>query len=230
MTSFFQTCEAGPSNSDKGKAKELLRPYTAPAWYPPVDEEDEEAMLDGQWWAALGEESLLAGGVPSVPRQVPIAIAPTVSPKRKGRRRPSQTSHREDEDHPDGVDVNKPRRTRPVKLAKVVMQSVEELAAVRRTQTKLLEFQRLEAEGAPLPRIVDPAHDENEIEAEELTRLQRKAARQELREANERARHGGETGEAEATESLKQASAALLAHAGFEGEFCTGAILISRRK
>lgn len=211
MSAFYQTCEAGPSYSDKGKAKELLKPYSAPAWYPTVEEEDEEAALDAQWWGAMGEASMLASGTPSVPRQLQVAKPPAV--KRKGRRRPSLQDGNDDVDMED-----RPRRVKQVKLETVVIQSVDDLASIRRTQHKLSEFQRLEAEGAPLPRMVDPAQDEEELEVEEQTRHYRQAVKIEQREAAERERLGAETGEEEATESLRQASAALLAHAGFEGE------------
>lgn len=221
MSNFHRTCEAGPSYSDKGKAKELLSSYTVPTWYPPVDDEDEEAALDGQWWGALGEEALLAGGVPSVPMQIQqTAVTSPLPTRRKIRRRSPPGPAAQDVSDTGEVlnGINKPRRHRPVKLAKAIMQTVDDLAAVRRTQNKILEFQRLEADGAPLPRVTDPAQDEDEIEAEEQTKAHRKAVKTEAIEAAQRARQGAETGEIEATESLRQASAALLAHAGFEGE------------
>ncbi|WVQ71731.1 hypothetical protein IAR50_001272 [Cryptococcus sp. DSM 104548] len=90
---------AGPSWSDKGKAKEILSPYSAPSWYTSlagpsastsgtplateVDTEDEDARLEGCWWGALASDEALVAGLPAVPTMA----APR--PARRKRLKPS---------------------------------------------------------------------------------------------------------------------------------------------
>lgn len=95
--SFLSLTHAGPSFSDKGKARESLHGYAPPAWYPAHstflgaqeergegegggggegeavgDEEgDEESRLEGAWWGKMMDDETLITGMPAIPKMVP---------------------------------------------------------------------------------------------------------------------------------------------------------------
>ncbi|TYJ55382.1 hypothetical protein B9479_003885 [Cryptococcus floricola] len=90
---------AEPSWSDKGKAKEIILPYSPPSWYASfagpststsgtpsameVDAEDEDAQFEGCWWGALASDEALVAGLPAVPTMA------TPRPVRRKRLKPS---------------------------------------------------------------------------------------------------------------------------------------------
>ncbi|ODN83198.1 hypothetical protein L202_01386 [Cryptococcus amylolentus CBS 6039] len=90
---------AEPSWSDKGKAKEIISPYSPPSWYASfagpststsgspsameVDAEDQDAQFEGCWWGALASDEVLVAGLPAVPTMA------TPRPVRRKRLKPS---------------------------------------------------------------------------------------------------------------------------------------------
>ncbi|WWC61038.1 uncharacterized protein I303_103616 [Kwoniella dejecticola CBS 10117] len=210
---------AGPSFSDKGKAKEILYGNAPPAWFPMPPSsasgtafDDEDLKLEGYWWGAMSasNEDSLIGGLPSIPQMVDSG-----PPLKKRRIRRLKTSL----DVPNGDDATKAspgKKKKPVSLKKVINQTVDSLHDARNTIHRIQEFQRIEMEGGLLPSRELESEKEKLIKREE--RLDRSRLR---REENERAKLrrkvGGGIGEEEASLHLKKASAGLLAHAGFEG-------------
>lgn len=242
---------AGPSFSDKGKAKELFNGVTAPAWHPSAwtdtvpaataVEDDAYAQLEASWWGALGKDDFFGSGVPAVPAMLsPDGLELQARQRGRKRRRDALEPSRRlvhgdrrgdsaamDIDDGDGVVTNSAERSadregtpplvksRPLKLENVVLRSVDHLSEARRYIHHVQEFQRAELEGAALPPLVLSEPSRAARQEEKAARKRRE--RFEREEARERAEMGGEVGQAEAALSLKRSSAALLAHAGFEG-------------
>lgn len=230
---------AGPSFSDKGKAKEILGGVPPPAWYPltSVDGaegiEDEEAQLEASWWSTLNKDDSYVGGIPAVP--IMASRAGDLALRRRGRKRRrdagehslkanghlnGQSPMRID-DGPIGVASPSREKTPPLvkskprSLESVVLRSIDKLSEARKYINQVQEFQRAELEGGVLPPL-DLGETSRAVRKEE--RAARHRRRQlERAEAQERAEQGGEVGETEAAFALKRSSAALLAHAGFEG-------------
>ncbi|OXG85835.1 transcriptional activator SPT7 [Cryptococcus neoformans Gb118] len=89
--SSLSLAHAGPSFSDKGKARECLYGYPAPAWYPASstfqdargddhghdqdngdgDGEDEDDDLEGSWWGKMMDDETLIAGMPAIPKMAP---------------------------------------------------------------------------------------------------------------------------------------------------------------
>ncbi|WVQ78346.1 hypothetical protein IAT38_000431 [Cryptococcus sp. DSM 104549] len=224
--------EAGPSFSDKGKAREILYGHAPPPWYPVASAgaaEDEESKLEGYWWGAMtGDEALLAGlpAVPYMARPEPV--------KRRRAKRPvvvpplpngivnghsdvpngdaSSSSHPAP---PTSHDPSSP--TKPLSVKNLVYRTVNNLNSMRQAMNKIHEFQRIENEGGLLPaRSLEPTEEEKELEEEERHE-RRERRRAERVEADARRREGGEVGQEEAVGVVKQCAAGMLAHAGFEG-------------
>lgn len=102
-----------------------------------------------------------------------------------------------------------------VRLESQVLDSVENLAEANRVIGKIAEFQRLEVEGGVMPPV--ERFDWKKVAKREEMQDRKRVIKAERVEARKRRRLGGEVGEAEATHTMKRASAGLLAHAGFEG-------------
>ncbi|WVQ87371.1 hypothetical protein IAS59_001095 [Cryptococcus gattii] len=107
--SFLSLTHAGPSFSDKGKARESLRGYPPPSWYPPTflhaqdddqagedgggdgdgdgggeegdGDEDEESRLEGAWWGKMMDDESLITGMPAIPQMVPPEPVTRYRPK-----------------------------------------------------------------------------------------------------------------------------------------------------
>lgn len=220
MTHFLSIAlnQPGPSFSDKGKAKEILRATPPPAWYPAsVTSDDEDVKLEGSWWSFIGKDETYTAGLPSVPMMA------HVTPPRK-RRMPGRKIRRSSVPNGDsGIHKTPPLvLPGPVSMEKVVYRSVDKLCEARRVVGQIQEFQRIETEGGILPT---PNQDEEEErkEREKKERISKKRRRKaELVEATKRRRTGGEIGEAEAVMGVKKTTASILAHAGFEGELRSG--------
>nr|XP_019042309.1 hypothetical protein I302_08911 [Kwoniella bestiolae CBS 10118]OCF21239.1 hypothetical protein I302_08911 [Kwoniella bestiolae CBS 10118] len=222
MTHFMPVSlnQPGPSFSDKGKAKEILYGNAPPTWFPmpssstPISTgyDEEDLKLEGYWWGAMSStnEDALIGGLPSIPQ-----MCDPIPPKRKRIKR----------SHPHGKipngDVISPKKGKksrdgPVNIRRMVHSTVEKLHESRTTMNRIQEFQRVELEGGVLPSRELESQKEKLMKKEE--KYQRSLAREEdLEKIKERRKAGGEVGEEEAVGELKRASAALLAHSGFEG-------------
>lgn len=232
---------AGPSFSDKGKAKEVLTGLSPPAWYPLSSvegvegTEDEEAQLEASWWTSLSKDEAFIGGIPAVPAMA--SPAGDLASRIRGRKRRRDASDqslgangRADGQSPMRVDDGpigyaSPTRERtpplvrskPRSLEGVVLRSIDKLSEARKFINQVHEYQRAELEGG-VPPPLDLGESSRAARKEE--RAARHRRRQlEREEARERAEQGGEVGETEAAFALKRSSAALLAHAGFEGAF-----------
>ncbi|OCF45433.1 hypothetical protein I317_00679 [Kwoniella heveanensis CBS 569] len=246
MTHFLPVSlsQAGPSFSEKGKAKEILYGNAPPAWYPlPAGTDDEDIKLEGYWWGAMNGDDAYVAGLPAVPAMVPSDS--TVPRRRRLRPRSPRKSINGTLPNGDGpprttsispLKTKKPldktqeepkQRKKPVSVKKVVHRTVGRLHDVRQVIHRIHEFQRIENEGGILPsrQLV--------TEQERTTKEKERAERAELRKAEKvevmgRKRGGGEVGEEEAALCLKRASAGLLAHAGFEGANETALDLFTR--
>lgn len=104
-----------------------------------------------------------------------------------------------------------------VDLEASVLAGASSLAESSRVYGKILDFQRLEVEGGILPPI--ERFELSQAARREEKQERKRAIRTERVEARKRRRIGGEVGDAEAVQSVKRASAGLLAHAGFDGEW-----------
>lgn len=112
-----------------------------------------------------------------------------------------------------------PRRhakAKPINLEDVIHRSVDKLFDARQAVNRIQEWQKIEMEGGVLP----PRVNENVVakRAEEEERVRRTRRKVESGHAKKRRKLGGEVGEEEAALGMKKATAAMLAHAGFEGE------------
>lgn len=238
--SFLSLTHAGPSFSDKGKARESLHGYPPPSWYPTQErdadadedeDEDEESRLEGAWWGKMMDDESLITGMPAIPKMVPP------EPVRRYRPKPPPrlpngiiASGIEDEAlHPKhgGHPLLPPRRgmqkknknKATVSVKAVVRRTIHNLNAARQAMQRITEFQRIEADGGGIlpPRRLSPTPAEKEKAEEERIgrgdsrRIENKAARE------RRMRKGGQVGQEEAVRVMKKCSAGMLAHAGFEG-------------
>ncbi|WVF72103.1 hypothetical protein IAT40_006915 [Kwoniella sp. CBS 6097] len=91
MTHFqpVSLSQAGPSFSEKGKAKEILYGNAPPAWYPlPAGTDDEDVKLEGYWWGAMNGDDAIVAGLPAVPTMVPPEQPTTLPRRRRLRTRP----------------------------------------------------------------------------------------------------------------------------------------------
>lgn len=111
-----------------------------------------------------------------------------------------------------------PKRT--VNLETIVHRTVDELHTSRSIINSIYDWQRLEAEGGAIPPI-KRFDREKEIRREEEAERKR-VNREEGAEASKRRKLGGEVGERQAALGAKRATAGMLAHAGFDGEFRNG--------
>lgn len=217
MTHFqpVSLSQPGPSFSDKGKARDILYGNAPPPWYPAPAGEDEDAKLEGYWWGATSKDEAYVAGLPAVPEMVD---GPSQKRRRISRRRTSASPQpRPNGNHADAVPPLVP--SKPVSLERVVHRAIDKLGDARKTVNTIQELQRYyEGDGMGLPPPpIESLETLRAREAEE--RVEGKRKRREARtEANERFRHGGEVGEAEAAFVLKRSVASMLAHAGFEGE------------
>ncbi|WVR05165.1 hypothetical protein IAU60_002177 [Kwoniella sp. DSM 27419] len=205
--------QAGPSFSDKGKAKEILYGTAPPPWYPlPAGVDDEDVKLEGYWWGAMTSDEAMVSGLPSVPEMVrPVGnkcrhVRPASTPNGHG---PVAS--------PVPVQAQaSAKRKRPKKLRKLVHRTVDQLHESRQLIHRIQEFQRIEAEGGMLPsREIETAKERMIREDERKERAE--GRRVEKKNIDVRRKEGGEVAAEEATLAMKQASAGLLAHAGFEG-------------
>ena len=105
--------------------------------------------------------------------------------------------------------------SKPASLENIVHKSVDRLFQARKVVNQIQDFQKAEQEGGILP-VFDNGEEEKARRKEESDERKRKR-KNEREEAIKRRRAGGEVGETEAILTLKKASAAMLAHAGFEG-------------
>ncbi|WWD15998.1 hypothetical protein CI109_100422 [Kwoniella shandongensis] len=244
MTHFLPVSlnQAGPSFSDKGKAREILYGNAPPPWYPaPVTTDDEDVKLEGYWWGAMTGDEAYIGGLPAVPSMV----ASEPPRRRKIRRKSASTVPRQNGiDHPptaaevarNGVSLSptkspkklaRSKPTKPVSLKKVIHQTVDKLHDARTVIHRIQEFQRVEAEGGILPsRSLETEEEKATKEEERLERRQKR--REERTEARKREKEGAEVGEEEAVFGMKKAAAGMLAHAGFEGANETALDLFTR--
>lgn len=203
---------SGPIWTEKGKAKELVSNTAPPAWYAGAD--TDEAKAEGSWWSILGKDEAYVGGLPPAPAMVQFPEEP-IHQTRSSTRKKSL---------PNGNGVASPDRppslvpSKPVSLERVVHRTVDKLFDTRKLATQISEFQKAEVEGLILPPYDDGEQDRL-LQREEASERKRKK-RTEREEAAKRRRVGGEVGEREAALKLKKASAAMLAHVGFEGAFC----------
>ena len=211
---------AGPSFSDKGKAKEIIASSTAPGWYTPAEQEGAEDGGVGKWWGSLTKDEAYTGGMPSTPSMAPPAPRRILRIKKKTRRKSSRTNG-----GTLGLDGHSPPSQtpsllspRPVKLERLVHRNVDKLFEARRLMGQIQDWQRIEREGGVLP----PVQKFNR----KLEREQRRAERASRRDQEDeygaerktKVQLGGEIGEAEAVAGIRRATAGMLAHAGFEGE------------
>ena len=204
--------QAGPSFSDKGKAKEILHTTPAPEWYPnSLRTDDEDYRLEGGWWGSLGKDESYMACLPAVP----VMASPDTIRRRRipvRRCRPSL-----------GINGDMQHQTPPlvptraVSLSKVVHRSVDRLCEARRVVQQIQDFQRIQAEGGQLS-ILHPVEDDEWNEREKQERIHRRRRRKDdSKNARKRRIIGRETGEPEAVMVLKKNTASMLAHAGFEG-------------
>jgi len=183
-------------------------------WYPgSVTSEDEELHLEGSWWGVISKDESYTAGLPTVPTMLePHKSHPPRIPQL---RRRISVSH----DQLNGHEARTPPLDppKPVKLEKVILQSVNKLNEARKVMGLIHDWQRLEMEGGLLPNIkmIEAA---DKAQMNELRRERKRVRKEEAEEANKRRKMGGRIGEKEAAHSMRKAAAGLLAHAGFEGE------------
>jgi transcriptional activator SPT7 len=210
MTHYLPlSLSCGPPYSDKGKAKEILFGSVAPPWYP-EKLEDEEAKLEGSWWGAMAKDDALVAGLPSIPAMVPY------SPKRRKGSipRPRHTSAaRESATASRTASITK---AKPISLGRTIQTTVDKLFQTRQDAARIVDIQRIEADGGVLPPLVDEKEERRANRMEHSARKRKRKA--EKGEADQRRAAGGEMGEEEAALAMKRAGASLLAHAGFDGE------------
>ncbi|KAE8541103.1 hypothetical protein D1P53_002457 [Cryptococcus gattii VGV] len=235
---------AGPSFSDKGKARETLRGYAPPSWYPatlPVQDdnqegegegggegeegEEEESRLEGAWWGKMMDDESLITGMPAIPKMVPPEPVRRYRPKPPPPPLPNgiasggdEALHPKDAANPPLHDKKKEKK-KAVSVKAVVRRTINNLNAARQAMQRITEFQRIEADGGGIlpPRGLSPTPAEKE-KAEEERIERRDSLRTENKAARERRlREGGEVGQEEAVRVMKKCSAGMLAHAGFEG-------------
>ncbi len=207
---------AGPSTLSHSRYKELIQAAAPPAWYSAAVG-DEATEVDGGWWGAVAKDEAYTTGLPAVPsmldsdldlpRRARISAKHPASPKANG--------HQLDGTKEETPALDPPG---PVKLETLVHRNVDKLHQARRVMHQIQDFQRMEAEDAVLPDFAAIEVREKAREKEE--RIERKRRRaEEAIEAKKRRKLGGDVGAKEATLTLKRATAGMLAHAGFEGEF-----------
>ena len=230
----------GPSTLEKGKAKDTSACLAAPSWYPslPVTETGQEgeddSLAEGSWWGSLSREDAYVSGMPVAPAMRPVESSPKRTMGKRKRRRLSTGENGLDIPHPSNGRIKanghsphspgtpsrayaKPEN-KLVNLQRRVEKNVDKLFEARKVMGQILDWQRLETEGAPLPRPFN-FNDPVEKEKRRIAKAKRKAsARTEIQGKKQRRKSGGEVGEAEAAISIKKATAGMLAHAGFEGQ------------
>lgn len=109
-------------------------------------------------------------------------------------------------------------RPKPINLTNVIHRSADRLFDIRKSVSKIHEFQKAENEGIP-PPVYKPHIEREERRQERQEWNERKRRRKEERaEARKRGKLGGEVGEKEAALNMRMATASMLAQAGFEGE------------
>nr|KIR85585.1 transcriptional activator SPT7 [Cryptococcus tetragattii IND107] len=230
--SFLSLTHAGPSFSDKGKARETLRAYPPPPWYPVPStslhaqeddqegEEEEESRLEGAWWGKMMDDESLITGMPAIPKMVPpepvTRYRPKPPPPPPPPRLPNGIASGGDS---EALHSEHDKKKKAVSVKAVVRRTINNLNAARQAMQRITEFQRIEADGggilpprglSPTPAEKEKAEDER-IERRDSLRIENKAARE------RRITQGGEVGQEEAVRVMKKCSAGMLAHAGFEG-------------
>ncbi|KAK8869732.1 hypothetical protein IAR55_000300 [Kwoniella newhampshirensis] len=234
MTHFLPVSldQAGPSFSDKGKAREILYGNAPPLWYPaPVTTDDEDVKLEGYWWGAMTGDEAYVGGLPAVPNMV----SPEPPKRKKIKRKLSAilpngaVADGDPTARPELSPKKSPKTlgSKPLSMKKVIHQTVDKLHDARQVIHRIQEFQRVEAEGGLIPSRVLETEEEKALKDE--ARLERRQRRREERtEARKREKDGAEIGEKEAVLGTKKAAAGMLAHAGFEGANETALDLLTR--
>ncbi|KAK4686338.1 transcriptional activator SPT7, partial [Tremellales sp. Uapishka_1] len=205
MTQFLslQLNSPSPSFSEKGKAKEILYNHAPPSWYPTLPSGDEDYKLEGCWWGTIGKDEALVGGLPSVPKMA--VLSPKI--RHKKLKPPIESG--------DGDSVPSLTKSRPVSMEKTVLRTVDKLFETRYDAHRILEWQRIEAEGGCLTNHLADEEEEKQKEEERIDRKRKR--RVERGESRKRRKSGGEVGEREGVLGMKKACSGLLAHAGFEG-------------
>ncbi|KIR39329.1 transcriptional activator SPT7 [Cryptococcus deuterogattii 99/473] len=231
--SFLSLTHAGPSFSDKGKARESLHGYAPPAWYPAhstflgaQEERGEGEGGGGGEGEAVGDEE----GDEEIRRYRPKPPPPPPPPRLPNGIIASgddddEALHPKDAGNPPLHDKKKTTTTTTtVSVKAVVRRTINNLNAARQAMQRITEFQRIEAEGggggigilhpprglSPTPAEKEKAEEER-IERRDFRRMENKAARE------RRLTQGGQVGQEEAVRVMKKCSAGMLAHAGFEG-------------
>lgn len=207
---------AGPSTLAQARSKELLNNVAPPAWYGvEIGEDDEEARLEAAWWTMMSRDEAYIAGLPAAPTMLPMTPAPKPRiPRRKRSPAANGHSHLSGEISPPPLEYPK-----AVNLEDAIHRNVDRLNEARNVMGLIHDWQRIEAEGGvlpPNPAVQQAAH---RAQARSEREERKRARREEDMEASKRRRLGGEVGEQEATQTLKKASAGLLAHAGFEGQY-----------
>lgn len=224
----------GPSFSEKGKAKEVLRAHTPPPWYQPGDNADaDEAKLEGAWWAYIQKDENYTASLPVVPQMVPPGRSSTKKRRLNGisghhRRRSislSVNGHSSvtlvDRSPPEPTKHELPAlihsKPKSVNLGNVIHRSVDHLFDIRKTVGKIHDWQKAEHEGILLPPPKPHIEREERRLAKQEWNERKRRRRDERSEAKKRSRQGGEVGEKEAALAMRLATGGALAHAGFEG-------------
>lgn len=207
---------AGPSTLSQARSKELLGTTPPPSWHAAeVDAEDDEGRLEGSWWTIMGKDDAYTAGLPTVPSMAYAARprSPRI-PKRKKTPKINGHSHLPGETSPPPLDHSK-----AVNLESAIHHNIDRLNDTRKVMGLIHDWQRIEVEGGALPPKPELQFAADKAQAA-IQREERKRLRlEESSESNKRRKLGGEVGEKQAAQTLKKASAGLLAHAGFEGEF-----------
>jgi transcriptional activator SPT7 len=219
--------EAGPSFSDKGKAREVLCSTPAPPWYNPADD-SEQAKLEGGWWGYAAKDESYTSGLPAVPVMATPYLDGPPTPRRRVRRKSPIVNGESSYSHSSATLVDEPSssilppkhpRTKSrqvIQLETVVHRSVDKLFEARQVVNRIQEWQKAETEGGILPPKLNEQVIMERERSEEKER--RRIRRDEGKHARKRRKLGGEVGEEEAAVGMKRATASMLAHAGFDGE------------
>jgi transcriptional activator SPT7 len=236
--------QPGPTFSDKGKAKEILHHHQAPSWYPPItamDDESEDSKLEGAWWGFVAKDEAYTSSLPSVPTMLTHTESrPLRSRPVRARRRNTPPANGLGNHDSSATLVDEPTslsaplakalsrnghsptpgllQPKPVNLGTTIHRNVDKLFEIRNTVGQILDWQKAENEGLPLP-VPKPHLEREERRQAKHERVDRKRRRKEERgEAKKRMKLGGEVGEEEAALSVRAATAGMLAQAGFDGQ------------
>lgn len=177
---------------------------------------------DENYTAALPAvpQMLPPSGRPAKRRRAPAA-APRLRLKDRDRRATPESSSTTLVDHDHS---NSPKslpslvHPKPVNLTNVVHRSADHLADIRKSVAKIHDFQKAENEGYLIPPPKPHVEREERRVAKQEWNERKRRRKEDRAEARKRARQGGEVGEREAAFSVRQATAGMLAQAGFEGE------------